>query len=522
MKIQLSPAQQAAYDSLMFALPLGNVLTVPNGYGSGVTTLLTAIRDTTGGVMLTLKDFVDAMRSRHPLAIEETFYQLVLDALMANSHVVVDNVELLVDIGNGCGSYPRAGFLEAPIGALCNYAAQSGRKLVLNISRSTAAHHRSFSFGIGDFTPADYEFLCRAYLPASAQQLDYGKIFRFAPKLNAHQLRASCLWMGRDANLDTNSFITYLKSQYLASNVDLSEVQPIKLQDLKGVDDVIKSLEANIILPLENDALSAELGLKPKRGVLLAGPPGTGKTSVGRALAHRLQSKFFLLDGTFISGTPHFYHHVSNLFEEAKRNAPSILFIDDCDAIFENGEELGLFRYLLTMLDGLESASAGRVCVMLTAMDISHLPPALIRSGRVELWLEMKLPDSAARAGILGAHLSGVAALAGQVDLSKVADATDSFTGADLKRLVEDGKLLLAQDRAAQRPLKLATEYFVAAAESVRQNRERYAEAEAQAREQRATGRRSPNMPASISDPAYFHAYLADMAAIARAEAQHS
>jgi ATP-dependent 26S proteasome regulatory subunit len=92
----------------------------------------------------------------------------------------------------------------------------------------------------------------------------------------------------------------------LASNVDLSEVQPVSLRDLQGVDSVIESLEANIVLPLENDELATEFGLKPKRGVLLAGPPGTGKTTVGRALAHRLQSKFFIIDGTFISGTQHF------------------------------------------------------------------------------------------------------------------------------------------------------------------------------------------------------------------------
>ena len=74
--------------------------------------------------------------------------------------------------------------------------------------------------------------------------------------------------------------------------------------------------------------------------------------------------------------------------------------------IFESGEELGLYRYLLTMLDGLESESAGRVCVMMTAMDVGSLPPALVRSGRIELWLETRLPDDAARGAILRAQLA--------------------------------------------------------------------------------------------------------------------
>jgi transitional endoplasmic reticulum ATPase len=70
----------------------------------------------------------------------------------------------------------------------------------------------------------------------------------------------------------------------MASNVDIEEVRPVSWKDLKGMDDVIRTLEAKIALSLENDQLAAELGLKPKRGVLLAGPPGTGKTTIGRAL----------------------------------------------------------------------------------------------------------------------------------------------------------------------------------------------------------------------------------------------
>ena len=78
--------------------------------------------------------------------------------------------------------------------------------------------------------------------------------------------------------------------------------------------------------------------------------------------------------------------------------------------IFEDGEEGGLYRYLLTMLDGLESEGTARVCVMMTAMNLHHLPPALVRSGRVELWLEMKLPDTEARKRIFENHLSAVPA----------------------------------------------------------------------------------------------------------------
>ena len=146
----------------------------------------------------------------------------------------------------------------------------------------------------------------------------------------------------------------------LASNVNLEEVQQVDLHDLEVVDDVIRSLEANIVIPLENHALAAELNLSPKRSVLLAGTSGTGKTTIGRALAHRLRSKFFMLDGSYVAGDYRFFEQVHRLFEEAKRNTPSVLFIDDGDVLFtaEDQTSFSLYRYLLTLLDGLESNTA--------------------------------------------------------------------------------------------------------------------------------------------------------------------
>jgi SpoVK/Ycf46/Vps4 family AAA+-type ATPase len=312
-------------------------------------------------------------------------------------------------------------------------------------------------------------------------------VYRFARSLHAYDLKAIGTLLRSDADLNTDRFIEALRNFGLTSNVNLGEVQQVTLADLKGVDDIIESLEANVVVPLEQVELADELRLKPKRGVLLVGPPGTGKTTVGRALAHRLKSKFFLIDGTYISGTFNFYNRVQEVFQEAKHNAPSIIFVDDSDAIFESGEELGLYRYLLTMLDGLESESAGQVCVMMTAMDVGHLPPALIRSGRIELWLEMRLPDEAARAAILEQMLRTQAPVFAALEVARVVEATVGFTGADLKRLLEDGKNLLAFDKVRGQSLRPVTEYFLRAVTTVRENKAHYADADARARALRPT-----------------------------------
>ena len=202
---------------------------------------------------------------------------------------------------------------------------------------------------------------------------------------------------------------------------------------------------------------------------------------MGRALAHRLKGKFFLIDGTFIAGTNNFYNGINQVFEAAKDNSPSVIFIDDADAIFEDNEERGLYRYLLTMIDGLESESAGRVCDMMTAMNVAHLPPALVRSGRIELWLEMQLPDPEARTSILSDHLRNLPEEPRDVDVPSLISATEGFTGADLKRLVEDAKALFAYDRSRNADPQRTTDYFMRAVEAVKENKQHYAAAEAQA-----------------------------------------
>lgn len=485
---KLSPRQLQARKQLRAGFDNGNIFVLWGGEGLGKTTVLRSLHDETGGAYIDIRHLLERLRSRDPLAIEETLEQVLTENLAVNEYVYLDDLELLTRVTMGCHSYPRSNFIAAAMSRVAVFAVEQGRRLVIanDGSDSSAISARAYYAKLGRFGPDDYSFFCHRYLrPEVAAVLDYKKVHRFAPNLTAFQLKHSCEWMRHWERLDTDGFIDYLRSQRMASNVDLGEVRPVQLNELKGVDDVIRALEANIIVPLENDKLAEELNLKPKRGVLLAGPPGTGKTTVGRALAHRLKSKFFLVDGTFIAGTSQFYNRINQVFRDAKQNAPSIIFIDDSDVIFENGEEAGLYRYLLTMLDGLESESAGRVCVMLTAMNVGNLPPALIRSGRIELWLEMRLPDTTARAAIIEQLSARIPEVMGKLDIGRSAEATEGLTGADLTRLIEDTKTLFAYDKVRNVELKAATDYLLAALETVRANKAMYEQAEAQARKQR-------------------------------------
>jgi transitional endoplasmic reticulum ATPase len=496
MTASLCPAQQRALDGLQRLLPRGSVFLLQAKSGQGRSTILAELHRAHGGALVGMREFFHVLGSRHPQAIEESFEQLLIDALGTNSHLFVDDLHLLYHVvGGSCHFYQRNQLIDAPLTTVASAAAAAGKKLIFGLDDHAPepVRLRGHAVGIPDFEPADYQFLLRSFAGQDvAGKLDFRKLHRFSRELNAHHLYAVAQWIAvGHAPADTDQVIDYLRTYRLASNIDLGEVQAVDLRDLEGVDDVVRSLEANIIIPLENDALAAELNLRPKRGVLLAGPPGTGKTTVGRALAHRLRSKFFMLDGSYVAGDHRFFQRIHALFEEAKRNAPSVLFIDDGDVLFtaEDQTSFSFYRYLLTLLDGLESNTAGRVCVMITVMDVARLPPALVRSGRIELWLDMRMPDACARKAILRRQCRELVAGLAEVDPERVAALTEGFTGADLKRLIEDAKALFAYDRASGRPQRSADEYFERAIETVNANKQRYAEAESRAAARPSAGR---------------------------------
>jgi ATP-dependent 26S proteasome regulatory subunit len=503
---KLSPAQQVSYDALEKSLTVGNFVVVRGKSGRGKTTILRKLHAEHDSKFLDTREYLDEISLKDPFQMEEVLEEMLRKAMDESDLIIMDDVDLIYDVICGCGysdPYQRQKFVEAVFANLCNYYLESNKKLVLGTRGSTpdAIAARTYWSYIEKFTVDDYEHLCSIFLGAKAKKLDMPKVFRFAPKLNSHQLKSACVWINDHKSLDTDTFIDYLRSQRMVSNVELDEVEEVDLRSLRGFDDVIEALEANIIIPLEQDELANEYGIKPKRGVLLAGPPGTGKTTVGRALAHRLRSKFFLIDGTYISGSSDFYTRVQQVFEAAKNNAPAVIFIDDSDVIFENKEDFGLYRYLLTMLDGLEGESNKRICVMMTTMDVASVPPALVRSGRIELWLETRHPDRNARLEILKDRSEQLPESLRNVELDRLADETNGLTGADLRRLIDDTKILYAYDKARNKPLQDSAHYFKKAIETIKSNKTKYEEAEARARE-------NMNIPGGRSMPHWMFAKM--------------
>jgi DNA polymerase III delta prime subunit len=178
-------------------------------------------------------------------------------------------------------------------------------------------------------------------------------------------------------------------ARFSGSSVDVERdvPKPILEDDLVGVEDIIDEITTSIINPM-NLGIS---GIPIKKGLLLCGPPGTGKTSIGRWLAHQIKGKFYLIGGEAgINGSSLIDCFEMNV-RRARDNAPAVIFIDDCDVLFEQPDT---YRAFLTILDGIETNKRSDICVIVTCMNLRNVPSSLLRGGRLEMVLITKLPDS--------------------------------------------------------------------------------------------------------------------------------
>ncbi|MEM3062369.1 MAG: AAA family ATPase, partial [Nitrososphaerota archaeon] len=190
--------------------------------------------------------------------------------------------------------------------------------------------------------------------------------------------------------IEGNIFVeTYKKAlvRLSGSSVNVDKDVPKPLEDeLVGLEDIIDEINTSIINPMKMNNPNIPI----KKGIVLCGPPGTGKTSIGRWLAHQIKGKFYLIGGeSSISGRC-LVDAFQNAIKKANENAPAVVFIDDGDILFEQDE---VYRAFLTILDGIENNRRNDVCVILTCMNLRKIPSSLLRGGRLEMVLITRLPD---------------------------------------------------------------------------------------------------------------------------------
>nr|CAD7201250.1 unnamed protein product [Timema douglasi] len=238
-----------------------------------------------------------------------------------------------------------------------------------------------------------------------------------------------------------------------------------------GLDTQIQEIKESVELPLTHPEYYEEMGIKPPKGVILYGPPGTGKTLLAKAVANQTSATFLRVVGSeliqkYLGDGPKL---VRELFRVAEEHAPSIVFIDEIDAVgtkrydSNSGGEREIQRTMLELLNQLDGFdSRGDVKVVMATNRIETLDPALIRPGRIDRKIEFPLPDEKTKRRIFNIHTSRMT-LAEDVNLTELIMSKDDLSGADIKAICTEAGLMALRERR----MKVNNEDFRKSKESV-------------------------------------------------------
>jgi SpoVK/Ycf46/Vps4 family AAA+-type ATPase len=225
-----------------------------------------------------------------------------------------------------------------------------------------------------------------------------------------------------------------------------------------------KELKDAIIFPIEQKGISRAYNVKPVKGVLLFGPPGTGKTMLMRAVANEIHVGFYLIKASnLISPMPgETERHLAGIFAIARKNMPCVLFIDEIDSIARSRQKSGsdesrrgMLTQLLMEMDGFEATD--RIIVVGATNTPQILDPAIMRPGRFDRIIYMPLPDFDGRRQIFKIYL-GKLPVAGGIDIDSIAKATERYSGADIKTICESAAQEVAQEAVKEHKVLEITE----------------------------------------------------------------
>jgi transitional endoplasmic reticulum ATPase len=242
-----------------------------------------------------------------------------------------------------------------------------------------------------------------------------------------------------------------------AVDVTDEKIPEVTYEDIGGLTEEIKKIREMVEIPIKHPEIFQKLGVEAPKGVLLHGPPGTGKTLLAKAVANESDANFILLNGPEIMSK--FYGEsekkIRDIFEEAEKTAPAIVFIDELDAIAPKREDVSgeverrVVSQILTMMDGLKSR--GKVIVIGATNRVNAVDPALRRPGRFDREIEVGVPDKKGRLSILKIHTRGMP-LKG-VKLDEIANLTHGFVGADLEALAKESAMTVLRKYLPQMKL---------------------------------------------------------------------
>ncbi|KAJ4110426.1 AAA ATPase cdc48 [Fusarium oxysporum] len=240
--------------------------------------------------------------------------------------------------------------------------------------------------------------------------------------------------------------VIHCEGEPIQRDEEENNLNEVGYDDIGGCRKQMAQIREMVELPLRHPQLFKSIGIKPPRGVLLYGPPGTGKTLMARAVANETGAFFFLINGPEIMSkmAGESESNLRKAFEEAEKNSPAIIFIDEIDSIAPkrektNGEvERRVVSQLLTLMDGMKARS--NVVVMAATNRPNSIDPALRRFGRFDREVDIGIPDPTGRLEILQIHTKNMK-LGDDVDLEQIASETHGYVGSDVAALCSEAAM---------------------------------------------------------------------------------
>lgn len=505
----MTPTQQQALDEIVVAarmrvMPVVELRSPPMlGRGHGVTTVMRAAATALGAPLLGITTALEAtcagasagsfpgLMDLEPL---RSVRAAALDSLEKHGVAVIDDLDLsvcarhlkrsrtLVGEIKNAGQMWNWDVLTQPallLKSLGDKAAAEGKVIIYaSIEDNFQAFlQEPFAVTLGEPSAEDYRVVLENRLGAeAAAKFDMGALCALHSQLAPTELLTAVARAAVKAATtkgvnggplelakfapDTSALMSSVRETIMSSSaVRPDDVEHVDLDKFPGLGGIKEELEKFVLFPLEHPELAAKLGIAPKRGVLVHGDPGTGKTTVGRWLAHRLKGKFFRVGEMMV------HSDIIKVFAAAQAAAPAVVFIDDADIVIggwrpiDGGRGSDIFRFLLGQMDGLTSRGErqrqnGDVIVILTGQNVHWMAKMLLRSGRIELWLKTKLPEPKVKREVLKKYITedaGAIELLGvdgaAPDVRPASQAGDQYCCADLRRIVNDAKVLSAWDR---------------------------------------------------------------------------
>jgi transitional endoplasmic reticulum ATPase len=296
-----------------------------------------------------------------------------------------------------------------------------------------------------------FETYLKPYFVESFRPVRVGDVFLVRGAMRAVEFKV--------VNTDPDPFCMVTKETLIHT-----EGEPIKREDCEaelnavGYDDIggcrkqLAQIRELVELPIRHPQLFKNIGVKPPKGILLYGPPGTGKTLIARAVANETGAFFFLINGPEIMSklTGESEANLRKAFEEAEKNAPSIIFIDEVDSIAPKRDKAQgevdrrIVSQLLTLMDGLKSRA--QVVVMAATNRPNSIDAALRRPGRFDREVDIGIPDPVGRLEIMRIHTKNMK-LSKDVDLEGISKETHGYVGADLAALCTEAALQCIREK---------------------------------------------------------------------------